>query len=157
MHFDHFLMGAEEGLRPFSEWHQLADRLSILGDNNLFASRLDFIHELQAFSLELGCFDGFLWHDDISNSDHGHDYSHIVVGGQSDRRVANWAIGAMWYRASGPMPGSAASLNVSVAAGVCLFEAVRQRGANTAWRLRAELLVILRASWPRLASAGALA
>ena len=29
-----------------------------------------------------------------------------------------------------PMAGTVSSLNVSVAAGVCLFEAVRQRGAN---------------------------
>ena len=33
------------------------------------------------------------------------------------------------YLAGIPMPGSVASLNVSVATGVCLFEAVRQRGA----------------------------
>jgi 23S rRNA (guanosine2251-2'-O)-methyltransferase len=31
-----------------------------------------------------------------------------------------------------PMAGAVSSLNVSVAAGVCLFEAVRQRGANRA-------------------------
>jgi 23S rRNA (guanosine2251-2'-O)-methyltransferase len=30
-----------------------------------------------------------------------------------------------------PMAGSVESLNVSVASGVCLFEAVRQRGALT--------------------------
>jgi len=31
-----------------------------------------------------------------------------------------------------PMAGSVSSLNVSVAAGVCLFEAVRQRSAHKA-------------------------
>jgi 23S rRNA (guanosine2251-2'-O)-methyltransferase len=31
-----------------------------------------------------------------------------------------------------PMAGSVASLNVSVAAGVCLFESVRQRGVQSA-------------------------
>jgi len=33
------------------------------------------------------------------------------------------------YLAKLPMAGSVSSLNVSVATGICLFEAVRQRGA----------------------------
>ena len=36
------------------------------------------------------------------------------------------------YTVKLPMAGAVSSLNVSVAAGVCLFEAVRQRGASRA-------------------------
>ena len=35
------------------------------------------------------------------------------------------------YLAKLPMAGSVSSLNVSVATGICLFEAVRQRGASS--------------------------
>ncbi len=67
MNFDHFLMGPEESLWSFLEGHKLADRLSVLGDNNLLAGRLNFIHKLQALSLELRCLDGFLLHDEMLN------------------------------------------------------------------------------------------
>jgi 23S rRNA (guanosine2251-2'-O)-methyltransferase len=40
------------------------------------------------------------------------------------------------YLASLPMHGSVSSLNVAVAAGVCLYEAVRQRSVSAAGRLR---------------------
>jgi RNA methyltransferase, TrmH family len=53
----------------------------------------------------------------------------LVVGSERHGVSARW-LAAADERVSIPMPGPADSLNVAVAAGIVLFEAVRQRGAG---------------------------
>jgi len=51
-----------------------------------------------------------------------------IIMGSEDRGISNQLLRLCDYKAKIPMAGDIASLNVSVAAGIILFEAVKQRG-----------------------------
>jgi len=98
-----------------------ADRLPVVQVTNL-ARTLRELQKLGVWAYGLaGEVDDTLYGVDLKGN------VALVLGGEADglRRLTRETCDGLVRI---PMPGDVESLNVSVAAGICLFEAVRQRG-----------------------------
>ena len=115
------LSAAEEASVNANEVAGAADRLPVVSVTNLSRS----LRELQKLGVWIyglaGEADATLYSLDLKGN------VALVLGGEAEglRRLTREHCDALVRI---PMPGEIESLNVSVAAGVCLFEAVRQRG-----------------------------